>query len=163
MKRTTKRNTKRIIAAVLCAVSGLAGVGCGSMRYEERRPDGGVISFKTGERQNAIAQLEKDYGKVNIESEYDPKATKPSGPFDPTAPVKPGERLATMSGIGSILPNSDEGKMHMKFSKASAGATPPGLPPAPKDTGVAQAGFQSTPTSSGPLPAPDMSGNCGTK
>lgn len=155
---------RRTLAALLCAVAGLTGVGCGSLKYEERTANGGVISFKAGERESAIAQLKKDYGDVAIEAEYDPKGSG-NKLFDPNAPVKPGERMVSATGIGTLFTGSDEGKMHIKFSKTGGtGTTPPGLPPAPTNDGLMQAGYRQVKGSGGTtLPPPDMTGTAGTK
>jgi hypothetical protein len=153
---------RRTIAALVCAAGGLAGVGCSSLKYEQKTPDGGVIAFKVKDRDAALNKLKQDYGSVEIEAEYDPKANTPGKPFDPSAPVKPSGRMAAGGSMGSLVAASDDGVMHIKFSKKAT--TPAGLPPAPADDGLVQAGY-ARPTAGGAakaggsaLPPPDMTG-----
>lgn len=153
---------RRAIAVLVCAAGGLAGIGCNSLKYEQKTPDGGVIAFKVKDRDAALAKLKQDYGDVDIEAEYDPKANTPGKPFDPSAPVKPSERLAASGGLGSLVAGTDDGVMHIKFTRKPT--TPAGLPPAPADDGLVQAGY-TRPTAGGPakkggsaLPPPDMTG-----
>ncbi len=152
---------RRTIAVLVCAAGGLAGVGCNSLKYTEQTPDGGVIAFKVKDRDAALAKLKRDYGEVEHEAEYDPMANTPGKPFDPSAPVKPSERLVA-GGVGSLVGGADDGVMHIKFRKKPT--TPAGLPPAPPDDGLVQAGY-SRPAVGGPpkrggsaLPPPDMTG-----
>lgn len=148
---------RRTIAVLVCAAGGLAGVGCNSLKYEQQTPDGGVIAFKVKDREAALAKLKKDYGDIDIEAEYDPKANTPGKPFDPSAPVRPSERLAASGGLGTLVAAADDGVMHIKFSKKPT--TPAGLPPAPTDDGLVQAGFtQPVKKGGSALPPPDMTG-----
>ena len=154
---------RKTIAALLCAAAGLTGVGCNSLKYEERTPDGGVISFKMGERDQALAQLKKDYGDVAIEAEYDPKSVNGNKLFDPNAPMSPSERVVASGPLGTMFASTDDGKMHIKFSKAGGpGTTPAGLPPVPREEGVTQAGFKQPQSVGSTLPPPNMSGTAGT-
>jgi hypothetical protein len=149
---------RKTIALVLFTAVVVPGVGCSSLKYEQKTPDGGVISFKATDREAALARIKQDYGDVTIESEYDPTAAKPGRPFDPNAAVKPSERIAAATGLSSLMGAGDEGKTHIKFAKKPmTGATPPGLPPAPAD-GVMQAGYSAKGGGAGALPTPNMSG-----
>jgi hypothetical protein len=152
---------RRTIALVLFTAVVAPGVGCSSLKYEQRTPDGGVISFKATDRDAALSRIKQDYGDVVIEQEYDPTSAKPGRPFDPNAAVKPSERMAT-TGLGSLMGGGDEGKTHIKFAKKpTTGVTPPGLPPAPNDGGLMQAGYTTkggADRKSGALPPPNMSG-----
>jgi hypothetical protein len=133
---------RKALALTSLVAAMLSGIGCSSLQYEERRADGGVISFKSSERHEAMAQLRKDYGDVDIIAESPSKTAQPGGSFDPSAPVKPSERV-TAGPFSSIL-GGNEDKVQVKFSKKpTAGTTPNGLPPAPTDDGLVQAGFQS--------------------
>ena len=148
--------------ALLAAV-GLSGVGCTSLQYEEKRADGGTISFKASEREAALAKLKQDYGDVSIVAEYDAKqAAKPGGVFDPNAPVRPSERLAVNSGIGSLAGKGDDSRVQLQFV-AKKPVTQPAQAVTQPDSGVVQAGFQTkssydrTPSGT-ELPKPDLSG-----
>lgn len=145
---------RRTIAFGLFLAVTVPGVGCSSLKYEQQTADGGVISFKATEREAALTKLKRDYGDVVIEAEYDPTSTQPGRPFDPNEAVKPSERMAATGRFGSLVAGADDAKMHIKFAKKPVtGVTPPGLPPAPADDGLMQAGFKTSKSSYDRQPA----------
>jgi hypothetical protein len=157
---------RKALALVLFAAAVPAGVGCGSLQYVQQTSDGGVVAFKAGDEQATIEKLKKEHGDVDVVAVYDPKAG--GKPFDPNAPVRPSERMAASGPLGALVASDDGNTMHLKFTKKAGatpiGTTPAGLPPAPKDDGLVQAGFTSKsgydrkPGGGTALPHPNMAG-----
>jgi len=137
---------RRAIAVVTCGLAVLGGVGCQSFKYMQRDDHGGVIEVKASDREAAIAKLKQQEGDIVIENEV--VKGKPGQPFDPKAPVQHSERMTATatSGFGSMFANKDEDKVQIKYTKRPMGTAAGGLPLAPKEDGVSQAGFQTNRT-----------------
>jgi hypothetical protein len=134
---------RRLIAAVGCGVFALVGVGCQNFSYVQRDPHGGVIELKASDQEAALAKLREQEGDIVVENVV-PKG-KPGGAFDPNTPVQASDRMAatTSSGFGSMFASKDENKVQIKYTKKPMG-TAGGLPLAPKDDGISQAGYRTS-------------------
>ena len=150
------------ILSIAGAFAGFGLAGCQGVKYVQKDANGGVIEFDASQRDATIAKLKSEVGEIEIEVET-PKS-KPSGPFDPKSqsPIQMSERMAATSGgnFASRQTLTEENKVQLKYRKVlSSGATPAGLPPAPKDDGIQQAGAKvKAPASGSTLPTPDMTG-----
>jgi hypothetical protein len=135
---------RRAIAGVGCGLAALVGVGCQSFSYVQKDQNGGVIEVKASDREAALAKLKAQEGDIVIENEV--VKGKPGQPFNPNTPVQPSDRMAatTTTGFGSMFASKDEDKVQIKYTKRPMGTATGGLPLAPKDDGVAQAGFRTS-------------------
>ena len=135
---------RRAIAVLGCGLAVLGGVGCNKFSYVQKDAQGGVIELKASDREAAIAKLQQQEGDVEIENIV-PKG-KPGQPFDPNTPVQPSDRMAATasSGFGSIFASKDEEKVQIKYKKKAMGTAAGGLPLAPKDDGLSQAGYRTS-------------------
>ncbi len=133
---------RRAIAAVGCGLAVLVGVGCQTFSHVQKDANGGVIELKASDREAALAKLKAQEGDIVIENEV--VKGKPGMPFDPNTPVQASDRMtaSTSSGFGSMFASKDDEKVQIKYTKKPMGTATGGLPLAPKDDGVAQAGFR---------------------
>ena len=163
---------RRAIALLGCGLAVLGGIGCQTFSHVQKDATGGVIELKASDREAALAKLQQQEGDIEIETVV-PKG-KPGGAFDPKALVQQSDRMAATSGsgFGSLFAGNDEDKLQIKYRKKAMG-TAGGLPLAPKDDGIAQAGYRTSgydrspgmatvgggqPKSSSGLPPVDFSG-----
>jgi len=118
----------------------LAGVGCQNFSYKEKYANGGIVEFKAGEEQSVVQKLKQEHGDIEVVGMTDVSGTAP-GAFDPNAPVK---RMASASkSFTGIFGSGEFGKKQLTFRvKTPTGTTPPGLPPAPNDGDLMQAGYK---------------------
>jgi len=128
---------RRLIAAMV-GIGLVSSIGCmGRAEYVQKNKDGGIIALKIdADEAEARKLMEKHLGSnYEIVDRYDPKARMPTG-----------TDLQPASKLGKLLPK-DEAVTHIAYRKLPdshfGGATPAGLPPAPRDGGLMQIGLKS--------------------
>lgn len=123
---------RKLIAAVV-GIGLVSSIGCmGRAEYVQKNKDGGIIALKVdADEAEARKLMEKHLGSnYEIVEKYDPKAR-----------MQTGTDMQPASKFGKLL-SKDEAVVHIAYRKLPdsnfGGATPAGLPPAPRDGGLVQ-------------------------